>query len=63
MPVIQLVIVLVIVGLILWMINSYMPMQSTINRILNVVVIIGVIIWLLSVFGFIGNILSIRVGK
>jgi hypothetical protein len=63
MPLIQLVIVLVIVGLILWVINSYIPMQSTIKRILNVVVVIGVIIWLLNVFGLIGNIMSIRVGK
>jgi hypothetical protein len=63
MPLIQLVIVLVIVGMILWVINSYIPMQSTIKRILNVVVVICVIIWLLSVFGLIGNILSIRVGK
>lgn len=63
MPFIQLVVVLVIVGLILWVINSYIPMQSTIKRILNVVVVIGVIIWLLNVFGLIGNIMSIRVGK
>lgn len=63
MPLIQLVIVLVIVGLVLWVINSYIPMQSTIKRILNVVVVICVIIWLLNVFGLIGNILSIRVGK
>ncbi len=60
---IQLVIVLVIVGLVLWVINSYIPMQSTIKRILNVVVVIAVIIWLLSVFGLIGNISSIRIGK
>jgi hypothetical protein len=63
MPLIQLVIVLVVVGLILWVINSYIPMQSTIKRILNVVVVICVIFWLLSVFGLIGNIMSIRVGK
>ena len=63
MPLIQLVIGLVVVGLILWMINTYIPMQSTIKRILNVVVIIAVIIWLLSVFGLIGNIISIRFGK
>ena len=63
MPLIQLAIVLVTVGLILWLINSYIPMQSTLNRILNVVVVIGAIIWLLSVFGFIGNILSVRVGN
>ena len=54
-PLIQLVIVLVVVGVILWVINSYIPMQSNIKKILNVVVIIVVILWLLSVFGLIGN--------
>ena len=63
MPLIQLVIVLVVVGVILWVINSYIPMQSTIKRILNVVVVIVVIMWLLSVFGLIGDISKIRVGK
>jgi hypothetical protein len=63
MPLIQLVIVLVIVGVILWVINSFIPMQSTIKTILNVVVVIGVIIWLLSVFGIIGNISTIHIGK
>ncbi|MDQ7787383.1 MAG: Thivi_2564 family membrane protein [Thermodesulfovibrionales bacterium] len=63
MPLIQLVIVLVVVGVVLWVINSYIPMQSTIKKILNVVVIIGVIIWLLSVFGVIGNLSTIRIGK
>jgi hypothetical protein len=63
MPLIQLVIVLVVVGVILWVINSYIPMQATIKKILNVVVIIAVIIWLLSAFGVIGNISAIRIGK
>jgi hypothetical protein len=63
MPLIQLVIVLVVVGVILWLINSYIPMQSTIKKILNAVVVIAVIIWLLSVFGIIGNISAIRIGK
>ena len=63
MPLIHLVIVLVVVGLVLWVINSYIPMQATIKRILNVVVVIAVIIWLLSVFGVIGNISAIRIGK
>jgi hypothetical protein len=63
MPLIQLVIVLVVVGVILWLINSYIPMQTTIKKILNVVVVIAVIIWLLSVFGVIGNISAIRIGK
>jgi hypothetical protein len=63
MPLIQLVIVLVVVGVILWVINSYIPMQSTIKKILNVVVVVAVIIWLLSVFGIIGNISAIHIGK
>lgn len=63
MPLIQLVIVLVVVGVILWVINSYIPMQATIKKILNAVVVIVVIIWLLSVFGLIGNLSTIRIGK
>ena len=63
MPLIQLVIVLVVVGVVLWVINSYIPMQSTIKRILNVVVVVVVIFWLLSVFGFIGDLSKIRIGK
>ena len=63
MPLLNLVIVLVVVGVVLWVINSYIPMQSTIKKILNVVVVIAVIIWLLSVFGVIGNISTIRIGK
>ena len=63
MPLIQLIIVLVVVGVVLWVINSYIPMQSTIKKILNVVVIIAVILWLLSAFGVIGNLSTIRIGK
>lgn len=63
MPLIQLIIVLVVVGVILWLINSYIPMQPTIKKILNAVVIIAVIIWLLSVFGLIGDLSSIRIGR
>jgi hypothetical protein len=62
MPLINLVIILVVVGLILWVINSYIPMQATIKKILNAVVVIFVIIWLLSVFGIIGSIQGIRIG-
>jgi hypothetical protein len=62
MPLIQLVIVLVVVGVVLWMINSFIPMDHKIKTILNVVVVVGVIVWLLSVFGFIGDLSRIRVG-
>jgi hypothetical protein len=63
MPLINLVIVLVVVGVILWVINNYIPMQSSIKKILNAVVVIVVIIWLLSVFGIIGNLSTMRIGK
>ncbi|MGD1152140.1 MAG: Thivi_2564 family membrane protein [Syntrophales bacterium] len=63
MPLIQLVLVLVVVGVVLWVINRYIPMQATIKRILNVVVVIVVIIWLLGVFGLIGKLSTIRIGN
>lgn len=62
MSLVTLVIVLVVVGVVLWLINSFIPMQSTIKKILNVVVIIVVILWLLSAFGVIGPLDSIRIG-
>ena len=63
MPLIQLVITLVVVGVILWLINSYIPMQSTIKKILNAVVIIIVILWLLNVFGVLGPLSGMHVGE
>jgi len=63
MPLIQLIIVLVVVGVLLWLVNSYIPMQANIKKILNVVVIIAVILWLLSVFGVIGSLRGIRIGR
>jgi hypothetical protein len=62
MSLITLIIVLVLVGLILWMINSYIPMQATIKKILNAVVVVVVILWLLSVFGILDNIGNIHIG-
>lgn len=62
MSLITLIIVLVVVGVALWLINSYIPMQNTIKKILNVVVIIVVILWLLSVFGVLGSLDSVHIG-
>ena len=62
MPLINLVVVLLVVGGILWVINNYIPMQSTIKSILNVVVVIAVVLWLLSVFGVIGSLHGLRIG-
>jgi hypothetical protein len=63
MPLIHVVVVLVVVGVILWLVNNYIPMAGSIKTILNAVVIIVVVLWLLSVFGLIGELSSIRVGK
>ena len=63
MSLLHLVIVLVVVGVILWVINTYIPMQSTIKKILNAVVVIGVILWLLSAFGLLDSFKDIRIGK
>ena len=51
MPIIQILLVIIVVGVVLWLINRFIPMQSSIKTILNVVVIIILIIWLLKVFG------------
>jgi hypothetical protein len=63
MPLINLIIILVVVGVILWLINTYIPMDAKIKKILNIVVVIVVIIWLLSIFGVIGSLSGITVGK
>ena len=55
MSIVNVIIVLVVVGLILWLINRFIPMQSTIKSILNIVVIIVVILWLLRAFGIWGG--------
>ncbi len=62
MPLITLIVTLVVVGLILWLINNYLPMDRKIKKILNVVVVIVVILWLLSVFGLIPGMSTIQVG-
>ncbi len=54
MSLITVIVVLVVVGVILWLINKYVPMQPTVKTILNVAVIIVLVIWLLKAFGVIG---------
>ena len=62
MPLLQLVIVLVVIGVLLWMVNRFIPMQGTIKGILNAIVVIGVVLWLLNVFGLFQSISRIRIG-
>ncbi len=62
MPLINLVVVLIIVGVLLWLVNSYIPMDGKIKNILNIVVVIAVVLWLLQAFGMLGSMSSIRIG-
>ena len=63
MPLMNVVITLIVVGVLLWLVNTYLPMDAKIKRILNIVVVIAVVLWLLNVFGLIGNLGNVRVGK
>ena len=63
MPLIQLLEVLIVVGVLLWLVNRFIPMQSSIKSILNGVVVIAVVLWLLNVFGLFHSLSHIRVGK
>lgn len=61
MPLLQVVIILIVVGVLLWLINSYIPMQATIKKILNAVVVIAVVVWLLNIFGLLDSLLNIHI--
>jgi hypothetical protein len=61
-PLIHVLLVLVVVGVLLWLVNRFIPMQGTIKSILNGIVVIMVVLWLLQVFGLL-NLLNINVGR
>ena len=61
MPVLTILIVLIVAGVLLYLINRYIPMDAKIKSILNIVVVILIIIWLLKVFGILGSLSSIKV--
>jgi hypothetical protein len=63
MPLIQVLIALIVVGVLLWLVNNYIPMQGSIKSILNAVVVIVVVLWLLNVFGLFHSLSNIRVGN
>jgi len=63
MPLINLVIVLIVVGVLLWLVNNYIPMDRKIKSILNVVVLIAVVLWLLNAFGLFGSMSTIHIGR
>ena len=63
MPLLTVVLVLIAVGILLWLANTYIPMDARIKNILNIVVIIAVILWLLNLFGLFGALSGVKVGR
>ena len=61
MSLLNIIIILIVVGVLLWLVNTYIPMDGKIKKILNIVVVIIVIIWLLQAFGLIGSVNSVRI--
>ncbi|HEY6503717.1 MAG TPA: Thivi_2564 family membrane protein [Chitinophagaceae bacterium] len=61
MPLVTVLLVLIVVGVILWLINTYIPMDRKIKNILNVVVVIAVVLWLLQAFGVLDSIKKLTV--
>jgi hypothetical protein len=55
MPILTIILVIIVVGVLLWLVNSFIPMDSKIKGILNAVVVIVLVIWLLKVFGVFGS--------
>ena len=62
MPLMNVVVTLIVVGVLLWLVNGYVPMDAKIKRILNIVVVIAVVLWLLQVFGILSGVGGIHVG-
>lgn len=63
MSLVSLVITLIVVGVLLWLINNYIPMDSKIKGILNIVVVVVVVLWLLNLLGLMDSMRGIRIGK
>jgi len=62
MPLLQVLMVLVVVGVLLWLVNSFIPMAGSIKSILNAVVVIVVVLWLMNIFGLMHSLSRIHVG-
>jgi len=60
MPLLNIVLVLIVVGVALWLVNSFIPMASSIKAILNVVVVVAIGVWVLKAVGLWGSVTSYR---
>jgi len=62
MPLLQVLMVLIVVGVLLWLVNNFIPMAGSIKSILNAVVVIATVLWLLNIFGLFHSLSHMRVG-
>jgi hypothetical protein len=62
MPLLQILMVLIVVGVLLWLVNNFIPMAGSIKSILNAVVVIATVLWLLNIFGLFHSLSHMRVG-
>jgi len=63
MPLLHAVEILVVVGVLLWLVNRFIPMQASVKSILNAVVVIAVVLWLLNAFGLFHSLARMRIGS
>ena len=63
MTLVQIAVVLIVIGVLMWLINTYIPMMGAIKSLLNLVVVVVVVIWLLQIFGIIGPIPGVRIPR
>ncbi|HEY5346873.1 MAG TPA: Thivi_2564 family membrane protein [Rhizomicrobium sp.] len=63
MSLVTLIVILIVVGVVLWLINTYIPMDAKIKQILNAVVVIAVVLWLLQQFGLLTSLSNIHIGR
>ena len=61
MPIVDIILVLIGVGVLLWFVNNYLPMDGKIRSILNLVVVVVVVVWLLQTFGVVGSLRAIQI--
>jgi hypothetical protein len=63
MPLLNVLLTLIVIGVLLWLVNTYIPMDAKIKQILNVVAVIAVVLWVLNVFGLLHQLGGVRVGR
>lgn len=63
MPIVQLIIILAVIGFLLWLVNTYVPMDGKVKTIINIIVLFAIVLWLLQVFGILGSLGTVHIGS